>query len=374
LSAIRTRWAAIGAAVAVSIGGGGLFMAQAADSTSDSAYHPVTPVRVLDTRASGAITNGATKLKVEGTINTINADGTTTSQEVVPSSASAVAINVTVTEGAKNGGYGFVKAYPCSATTDVEPNASAINFENNVDIANGLNVTTSSTGEICLSVYGSADLIVDVAGYYDDSRLDAIEADYIDNDASYTISFLPKVTRDSNDECVGYEGVYNIFSTYFPVGAPCLITYDHLNMELEMTNGAGFIGFDIPPYISSFGKPFGSYRLKSVSICIPASGNASGGYIADVLLYKGGSSTQISDFAALEPSAWSTSADCEFWEIPSNSRGLASPNYRVGVTILDSNGGNDGDVKINQVIATFEPYTFLNLTFPSLPVLPFEAE
>ncbi len=170
MTMIRTRWAAIGAAVAVTIGGGGFFVANAADTSNDALYHPVTPVRVMDTRVGGTAVTGTVKLKVEGTIATYNANGSTTQVEVVPSSASAVAINLTVTAGQKNGDYGYVTAFPCTATTDAVPTASSLNFSNSVDIANALNVSTSSTGELCLYVYGTAHLIVDVAGYFDDSR------------------------------------------------------------------------------------------------------------------------------------------------------------------------------------------------------------
>ena len=160
---LRTRWAAIGAACAVTLGGGTLGIVQAAVSTGDRAvYVPISPVRVLDTRAVTPITNGTLKVVVEGAINLPS--GST--QVVVPVDASAVALNITVTEGQKNGQYGFVTAFPCTSDTDTPPNASSLNFESNVDIANAMNVTTSANGSICFYVYGTADLIVDIAGYY----------------------------------------------------------------------------------------------------------------------------------------------------------------------------------------------------------------
>ena len=45
----RSRWAAIGAAIAVSLGGGGVFLAGAAPSAPSSVV-TIDPVRVLDTR------------------------------------------------------------------------------------------------------------------------------------------------------------------------------------------------------------------------------------------------------------------------------------------------------------------------------------
>ena len=169
MAGLRTRWAAIGAACAVVLGAGGFGVVSAAVSSGDRAiYVPVTPIRVLDTRSSEKVLNETVRLVIEGVITT--ADGV--SRQVVPTDASAVAINITATSTRKNGDYGYVTVFPCTADTETAPNASSLNFENGVDIANALNVTTSANGSICLYVYGTADLLVDVAGYYADHNHD----------------------------------------------------------------------------------------------------------------------------------------------------------------------------------------------------------
>jgi len=161
----RTRWAALGAACAVALGAGGFGVVNAVVSTGDRAvYVAVNPVRILDTRNSSKIVDDTRRLVVEGVITVV--DGT--SYQIVPADATAVAINITATSTRKNGNYGFVTAYPCTSSSDSPPNASSLNFENGVDIANALNVTTSTNGSICLHVHGTADLIVDIAGYYVD--------------------------------------------------------------------------------------------------------------------------------------------------------------------------------------------------------------
>jgi hypothetical protein len=138
-------------------------------SSGDRAiYVPVTPIRVLDTRSSEKVVNETVRLVIEGVITT--ADGV--SRQVVPTDASAVAINITATSTRKNGDYGYVTVFPCTADTETAPNASSLNFENGIDIANALNVTTSANGSICLYVFGTADLLVDVAGYYADHNHD----------------------------------------------------------------------------------------------------------------------------------------------------------------------------------------------------------
>ncbi len=169
MAGLRTRWAAIGAACAVVLGAGGLGVVSATTSSGDRAiYVPVTQVRVLDTRLGEKVVNETVRLVIEGIITT--ADGT--SQQVVPTDASAVAINITATSTRKNGDYGYVNVFPCTASSDSAPNTSSLNFENGIDIANAVNVTTSANGSICLYVFGTADLLVDVAGYYVDHNHD----------------------------------------------------------------------------------------------------------------------------------------------------------------------------------------------------------
>ena len=76
----RSRWAAIGAAIAVTLGGGGLIGVSASNGAGQSTYTPVTPVRIMDTRSDGKVgaldTAGSgdpRQLKVTGTIATIGA-------------------------------------------------------------------------------------------------------------------------------------------------------------------------------------------------------------------------------------------------------------------------------------------------------------
>jgi hypothetical protein len=169
LAGVRTRWAAIGAACAVTLGAGGFGVVNAVVSSGEkSVYVPVSPIRVLDTRGGTTLSGGTHRLVVEGLITVT--DGS--SQQIVPTEATAIAINVTATSTRKNGDYGYVTVYPCTSDADTPPNASSLNFETDVDIANALNVTTSANGSICLYVFGTADLIVDIAGYFTDHNHD----------------------------------------------------------------------------------------------------------------------------------------------------------------------------------------------------------
>ena len=313
-------------------------------SSNDSAFHPVSPTRVLDTRRTSSINSSTYKLDIEGSITVINSDGTTSTETIVPTSASAVAINLTVTEGRKNAGYGYVTAFPCVAATEAVPNASSLNFENSVDIANALNVSTSPSGDICLYVYGEADLIVDINGYFDDDRLDDIEDNFLNNDDDASMVF--PIYRSINDDT--YTGTIGVDSSL---------------MYGSLTNGVGIVSFDIPAYVGNWsGDFFDSRRLKSVAICFPTGAFSSGGYVSKIEIFNSGNS------AARYTEHW-TNANAELQEgecpvFTLNSTGKVTDfdyyNYRVDLTISDT-AGVDGDVLIGSAAATFESYSIIGI-------------
>ena len=155
----RSRWAAIGAAVAVTLGAGGLISVNAANDTSSLV--PVTPARILDTRSGDRVgsldTAGASdpyRLKVIGT------DGIPTS------GVTAVSLNVTAVDTQTNDYGGYVSVYPCAAVSSAKPDVSNMNFGSGQTIANAVTVPVSTDGHICLYVYGTAHLLVDANGYY----------------------------------------------------------------------------------------------------------------------------------------------------------------------------------------------------------------
>ncbi|MEK9885130.1 MAG: hypothetical protein VW442_10720 [Acidimicrobiaceae bacterium] len=158
-SLVRSRWAAIGAAVAVTLGAGGLISVNAENDTSSLV--PITPERILDTRSADRVgsldTAGASdpyRLKVAGAAD-IPAAGVT-----------GVSLNVTAVETQANDFGGFVSVYPCASTSTTKPDVSNMNFGSGQTIANAVTVPVSADGYICLYVYGTAHLLVDANGYY----------------------------------------------------------------------------------------------------------------------------------------------------------------------------------------------------------------
>lgn len=171
----RSRWAAIGAAVAVTLGAGGLYSVGAA--TDPSSFVAITPVRVLDTRIGagldGDFTSGRPRLlDVTGTIEIVGADGVTVaSGSPVPDGATAIVANVTAVFPSTAG---FIAMRP--GTASGTPTTSNVNFTsagvvspNSVTVA--LPTTGSQAGKVQLFFQGTVasattDILVDIVGYY----------------------------------------------------------------------------------------------------------------------------------------------------------------------------------------------------------------
>lgn len=177
----RSRWAAIGAAVAVTFGAGGLFAADAA--SPESSVVTLEPVRILDTRdpvnvglAGPFVSPVAQDLKVTGPVPT-----TTGTKTVVPAGATGVFLNVTPV-GATAAG--FISVRPANATG--LPSTSNVNFTVGAINPNAVLVELPVGGaddgkiEITFDAFGStgptSDVLVDVVGYSTEARLKTVEA------------------------------------------------------------------------------------------------------------------------------------------------------------------------------------------------------
>jgi len=126
-----------------------------ASGPTGSYFHPLSPVRILDSRTTNGGWNG--KL-VAGTPRPLQITGANS----VPASATAVIMNVTVTGGSANS---FVTAFPAGGTV---PNASNVNFAVGQTIPNLVTVKLSGSGQVAFAnAIGSVDVIADLVGYFD---------------------------------------------------------------------------------------------------------------------------------------------------------------------------------------------------------------
>ena len=126
-----------------------------------SGLNALTPVRVFDTR-SGA--GGVPAAKV----GALDGNGSVLEVSVLSAigqsagAVAAVSLNVTATNTSASKFGGYVTAYPCGE----RPNASNLNFVSNQSVPNAVIVPVSAAGTVCFYVYGQADLIADVNGWF----------------------------------------------------------------------------------------------------------------------------------------------------------------------------------------------------------------
>lgn len=201
----RSRWAAVGAAVAVTVGASGLFVANAA-SSEPSSFVAITPTRILDSRTDVGLngpfpTGFSQKLQVTGTVATQPPGGVTAVPElVVPDNATAVMFNVTAV---RPGSQGFVSIRPGDATGI--PATSNINFgSNSPNTANSVTValplsSSQNAGQIDIYVQGAVgEVLMDVAGYFvpavgksivaESAKTDDVEANGADFDGQFGVA------------------------------------------------------------------------------------------------------------------------------------------------------------------------------------------
>jgi hypothetical protein len=183
----RSRWAAFGAAVAVSLGVGGVLVSQAAPAGDESTIVTVTPERILDTRDGtdlglpGPFVSAVSqKLQVTGSVPT--AAGAKT---VVPTGATGVLLNVTAVRTSANG---FIAVRPGDAIG--APTTSSLNITAGVTVPNAVQVALPTVGagagmiDITFDALGIAgpttDILVDVVGYTTNTGLQEVVADLAD--------------------------------------------------------------------------------------------------------------------------------------------------------------------------------------------------
>ncbi len=158
---IRTRWAAIGATVAVLAGAGGVLTTWAASSGA-SAFVPIAPCRLLDTRAGDDnVGPRSTPIRADETFTT-PARGEN-GRCNIPSSATGLSMNI-VAIGPTAAS--FLAVFP--GGTD-RPTASSLNWQaGQAPTPNGVTAKLGDDGSIAFyNLQGNVDIAVDVVGFYE---------------------------------------------------------------------------------------------------------------------------------------------------------------------------------------------------------------
>jgi hypothetical protein len=161
----------------------GVWRAGASTSPQESAFVPVTPTRVLDTRdpvniglTGPFVSPGAQDLRITGVVPTPEGD-----RLVVPDGATSVMLNVTVVSPAAAG---FVSVRPADVAGS--PTTSSLNFRAGDIVPNAVTVALPTTGpdagriEIVYDAFGqggpTTDILIDVVGYTSVAALTDLQA------------------------------------------------------------------------------------------------------------------------------------------------------------------------------------------------------
>ncbi len=268
-------------------------------------YHPVDPVRLLDTRTG----NGATKARVgAGTSIDLQVGG----RGGVPSSGvSAVVLNVTYVLPTVGG---FVTVWPTGA---LRPVASNLNLNVGDARPNLVTVRMGAGGKVSLyNEVGSVDLVADVAGWYD--------TDAANTGSYYHPSAPTRVLDTRNGSKVGNKtkltiDVTNANGSPIPAGATAAI----VNLTGTGATAGTYVtaypaNLPDPPVTSNLNLSPGQTRPNLAIVPLDAAGN--------LTLYNNAGSVDLI-------------ADVEGWYD-------GTPGYRfvpkTPTRILDTRFGNGG--------------------------------
>jgi hypothetical protein len=164
----RSRWAAVGAAIAVTLGAGGIGLVQATTSTGEKPiYKPINPCRLADTRPAPFTVGPRTSPLGPDESYTLSGWGAV-GQCNLPSDTTGLALNVTALD---QSAATFLTLHP---TGEALPNASHLNpTPGEPPTPNAVNVDLNAAGEFNIfNKFGNVNVIVDVVGLYDDHTHD----------------------------------------------------------------------------------------------------------------------------------------------------------------------------------------------------------
>jgi len=242
MTIIRTRWAAIGAAVAVTLGAGGLGLAGATSPSDAVTFVPITPCRVIDTRSNPDFNVGSkTSPLGPGETHTISAHGDNGNCTGIPASATGVSLNVTAV-GATAPTFLTIWAHG-----EAQPEASSLNpAPGQAPAPNAVASGLSSDGEFNVyNAFGNVDVIADINGYYTDHHHDDRYYTESEVDAAVAAAIAAQTWSESMPISAAwfYDGSSNPTWTIASGGSDA---WDGLTLH-DTGYGRFFHGFTLPP-------------------------------------------------------------------------------------------------------------------------------
>lgn len=158
----RSRWAAVGAALAVSVGAGGALTGWAGSPSGPlTVFVPSTPCRLLDTRpATDNVGPRDTPLAAGETY--VSAGRGAVGNCTIPDQATALSMNVAVINPSAAS---FLTVFPAGGTRPTSANLNWVAHQ--APTPNAVTSSLSADGQLALfNLAGTVDVSVDVVGYY----------------------------------------------------------------------------------------------------------------------------------------------------------------------------------------------------------------
>ena len=207
---IRSKWAAVGAAIAVSLGAGGIGIGHATTSTGEKPiYLPIEPCRLADTRPAFQVGPRSTPL---GAAETYDLSGWgAVGNCTLPADTAGLALNVTAVDPTAPT---FLTIFPDGVPLPLASNLNPTPGE--PPTPNAVNVDLSAAG--MFSVYnlaGNVHIAIDVVGIYDDHNHDDR---YNTKDEIADLPTMPDAVAAINANATVQAGGTNIVSSTYNAG------------------------------------------------------------------------------------------------------------------------------------------------------------
>lgn len=164
----RSRWAAVGAVLAISLGAGGIGITHATTSSGEKpVFLPIEPCRLADLRPAPFQVGPRSAPLGPAETYTLSGWGAV-GECTLPTGTTGLALNVTAVGATQNT---FLTFFPASAT---RPNASNLNpSPGQPPTPNAVNIDIDGAGQFSVyNLQGSVNVIIDVVGVYDDHNHD----------------------------------------------------------------------------------------------------------------------------------------------------------------------------------------------------------
>ncbi len=253
MSTLRTRWSAIGAAVAVTLGAGGIGLVSATSPAGAVTFVPITPCRLFDTRPQFQVGYRAVPLGA-GEVHTLTATGDNGNCVGIPATATAVSMNLTSTDATAPT---FLTVWAAGAP---QPTTSSVNpIPGSPATPNGVISALDDDGEFSIfNLAGTVHVFADINGYYTDHHHDdryytMTQADnrYANGDDVYTktelVDILPfSVGNSRTDQIFLTSDLQTLLSVPIQAKVAGQVIVNSATSVFHDTAGADVVCFILP--------------------------------------------------------------------------------------------------------------------------------